>query len=177
MALLDQVLGYLVNQTPPSQTDARAQTPAPGAQISASGLSPIAKSVMLVLAAKAWQSYSAQRASSVPSQSSSSLGSMGAGGLLAMLGGAAALKGLIGRFEQSGFTDQTRSWIGSGENVPIEADQMERALGGGTLEELAQRFQVPVDLLKRELVTALPQAVDQLTPQGELPSDADLAKL
>jgi len=182
MALLDQVLGYLANQSqsqPQSQAQfgAPMQAPASSQQSAPSGLSPIAKGVMLVLAAKAWQAYSSQRANSAASPSQASQGASGLGGLVGMLGGATALSSLLGRFEQTGFSEQARSWIGQGDNAPIGADQVETAIGGGTLEELASRFQIPVDLLKSELAATLPQGVDQLTPQGRLPSDSDLARL
>lgn len=176
MALLDQVLGYLVNQPQPQSPSQAGPMQAPP-QAAASGLSPIAKSIMLVLAAKAWQAYSAQRASSAASGANGGSAASGVGGLLGALGGAAALSGLMRRFEQSGFADQANSWVGGGANAAIEADQIERAIGGGTIEELAARLQIPVEQLKSELASALPQGVDQLTPQGRLPSDADLQKL
>ena len=152
-------------------------------------LSPIAKGVMLVLAAKAWQAYSSQRAAggaapAAAAQSSGGIGSFGAGsllgglaGMIGGLGGAGALGGLMRQFEQTGFGEHARSWIGGGENEPIEPEQVETVLGGQTLNELAKRFQIPIDQLKTELAAALPEAVDHLTPRGKLPSDADLAKL
>ena len=190
MALLEQVLGYVVNQ---SQAGVPAQTQASAApsQTGMPNLSPLAKGVMLVLAAKAWQAYSAQREAggaaapaAAAAQGSGGFGSFGAGGLLGGLagmigglGGAGALSGLMRQFEQTGFGEHARSWIGGGENEPIAPEQVETVLGGQTINELARRFQIPVDQLKTELAAALPQAVDQLTPRGTLPSDADLAKL
>ena len=185
MALLEQVLGYVVNQSQagvPAQTQAPASTPPGGLP----NLSPVAKGVMLVLAAKAWQAYSAQRAAggAASAQASGGLGSFGAGGLLGGLagmigglGGAGALGGLMRQFEQTGFGEHARSWIGGGENEPIAPEQVETVLGGQTLNELAKRFQIPVEQLKTELAAALPEAVDQLTPRGKLPSDADLGRL
>ena len=190
MALLEQVLGYVVNQSQagaPAQT--HAQMPASAQQGGVPNLSPIAKGVMLVLAAKAWQAYSSQRAAggaapAAAAQSSGGIGSFGAGsllgglaGMIGGLGGAGALGGLMRQFEQTGFGEHARSWIGGGENEPIEPEQVETVLGGQTLNELAKRFQIPIDQLKTELAAALPEAVDQLTPRGKLPSDADLAKL
>ena len=186
MALLDQVLGYVVNQSQ-SGASAQAQAPAGTSQSGTPGLSPVAKGVMLVLAAKAWQAYTAQRVASASDSAPSASGGIGAfgagsllGGLAGMvggLGGAGALGGLMRQFEQTGFGEHARSWVGGGENEPIAPEQVETVLGGQTLNELARRFQIPVDQLKAELATALPQAVDQLTPGGKLPSDADLAKL
>ena len=195
MALLEQVLGYVVNQSQagaPAQS--HAQMPASAQQAGQQGglpnLSPVAKGVMLVLAAKAWQAYSSQRAAggaapaAAAAQSSGGIGSFGAGsllgglaGMIGGLGGAGALGGLMRQFEQTGFGEHARSWIGGGENEPIEPEQVETVLGGQTLNELAKRFQIPIDQLKTELAAALPEAVDQLTPRGKLPSDADLAKL
>ena len=195
MALLEQVLGYVVNQSQPgAPAQAHAQIPASAQQAGEQGgmpnFSPIAKGVMLVLAAKAWQAYSAQRAAggAVPAaasaQSSGGVGSFGAGsllgglaGMIGGLGGAGALSGLMRQFEQSGFGEHARSWIGGGENEPIAPEQVETVLGGQTLQELARRFQIPVDQLKTELAAALPEGVDHLTPRGKLPSDLDLAKL
>ena len=194
MALLEQVLGYVVNQSQagaPAQTHAQipASAQQAGQQDGMPNLSPIAKGVMLVLAAKAWQAYSSQRAAggvapAAAAQSSGGIGSFGAGsllgglaGMIGGLGGAGALGGLMRQFEQTGFGEHARSWIGGGENEPIEPEQVETVLGGQTLNELAKRFQIPIDQLKTELAAALPEAVDQLTPRGKLPSDADLAKL
>ncbi len=190
MALLDQVLGYVVNQAQ-AGVPAQAQTQAPAStqQGGMPNLSPIAKGVMLVLAAKAWQAYSANRAAggaapAAAAQSSGGVGSFGAGGLLGGLagmigglGGAGALSGLMRQFEQTGYGEHARSWIGGGENEPIQPEQVETVLGGQTLNELARRFQIPIEQLKAELAAALPEAVDQLTPRGKLPSDAELAKL
>ena len=194
MALLEQVLGYVVNQSNaavPAQTHAQipASAQQAGQQGGMSNLSPIAKGVMLVLAAKAWQAYSAQRAAGGASpagaaQSSGGIGAFGAGsllgglaGMIGGLGGAGALGGLMRQFEQTGFGEHARSWIGGGENEPIEPEQVETVLGGQNLNELARRFQIPIEQLKTELASALPEAVDQLTPRGKLPSDTDLARL
>lgn len=194
MALLEQVLGYVVNQSKaavPAQMHAQipASAQQAGQQGGMSNLSPIAKGVMLVLAAKAWQAYSAQRAAggAAPAgaaQSSGGIGAFGAGsllgglaGMIGGLGGAGALGGLMRQFEQTGFGEHARSWIGGGENEPIEPEQVETVLGGQTLNELARRFQIPIEQLKTELASALPEAVDQLTPRGKLPSDTDLARL
>jgi uncharacterized protein YidB (DUF937 family) len=191
MALLDQVLGYVVNQTQASSSaQTPVQIPASAQQSGLPNLSPVAKGVMLVLAAKAWQAYTAQRAAggTAPAHASApaagGISSFGTGGLLGGLagmigglGGAGALSGLMRQFELTGYGEHARSWIGSGDNEPIQPEQVETVLGGQTLNELAKRFQIPIDQLKSELASALPDAVDQLTPRGKLPSDAELAKL
>lgn len=97
------------------------------------------------------------------------------GGLLA--GGAAGgllgsgLNDLLGRFQRNGFGDVADSWIGTGPNREISPQQLQQALGPDTVNSLAEQAGVSdVDLLSG-LSRDLPDAVDQLTPSGEIPRD------
>jgi uncharacterized protein YidB (DUF937 family) len=47
-----------------------------------------------------------------------------AGSLLANDGEHGGLGGLIGKFQQAGLGDIVGSWVGSGQNMPISADQL-----------------------------------------------------
>lgn len=77
--------------------------------------------------------------------------------------------GLVTKFQQSGLGDVVASWISSGQNMPVSADQLRGALGDDTLSQLArQSGGSPADVLG-QLTQLLPQVVDQLTPQGQLP--------
>jgi uncharacterized protein YidB (DUF937 family) len=80
-----------------------------------------------------------------------------------------ALQQLIARFEQSGYADIIRSWIGSGENQPIEPHQLKDALGPKKVEELSRETGLPNHALLDELGRLLPIVIDRLTPQGRLP--------
>jgi uncharacterized protein YidB (DUF937 family) len=102
------------------------------------------------------------------------LGSGGLGGLLA--GGAAGgllgggLNELLGRFQQNGHGDIANSWIGTGANRAISPDQLQQALGPDTVSSLAQQAGLSdIDVLSG-LSRDLPDAVDQFTPNGEIPS-------
>jgi uncharacterized protein YidB (DUF937 family) len=99
----------------------------------------------------------------------------GLGGLLA--GGAAGgllsggLRELADRFQQSGHGDVADSWIGTGSNRPVTPQQVENALGRDTVNTLAEEAGVSdIDVLNG-LSRDLPDAVDQLTPQGRIPED------
>ncbi len=79
------------------------------------------------------------------------------------------LGGLVTKFQQSGLGDVVASWISSGQNMPVSADQLRGALGDDTLGQLArQSGGSPADVLG-QLTQLLPQVVDQLTPQGQVP--------
>jgi uncharacterized protein YidB (DUF937 family) len=97
------------------------------------------------------------------------------GGLLA--GGAAGgllgsgLNDLLGRFQHNGYGDLANSWIGTGPNRAISPQQLQEALGPDTVSSLAEQAGVSdIDLLSG-LSRDLPDAVDQLTPSGEIPRD------
>lgn len=80
------------------------------------------------------------------------------------------LSGLVAQFEQQGMGGVVQSWIGTGPNQAISADQLHKVLGSATVQQMAAKFGVnPQDLLQK-LSTVLPQAVDKMTPNGVVPS-------
>jgi uncharacterized protein YidB (DUF937 family) len=97
----------------------------------------------------------------------------GLGGLLGGLGGAGALGSLVNRFEQNGYGQQAQSWVGAGQNQPIEPHQVENALGPKAIEVLQQQTGMPREKLLAELARELPQAINDATPQGRLPGNDD----
>jgi uncharacterized protein YidB (DUF937 family) len=87
-------------------------------------------------------------------------------------GGQGGLNAIIAKLQQAGFGDQVKSWIGTGQNLPITAEQLQQVLGSDTVEQLAARFNIPVDQLGKVLAQALPVAVDHASPDGKLPHTA-----
>jgi uncharacterized protein YidB (DUF937 family) len=85
------------------------------------------------------------------------------------------LSGLIERFTQAGFGDHAKSWVGTGANMPISADQITAALGQGNIDAMSQRLGVSSQTVTAGLAALLPHLVDQLTPKGEISNDQDLA--
>jgi uncharacterized protein YidB (DUF937 family) len=92
------------------------------------------------------------------------------GGLLSNDGGQGGLGGLVGKFEQAGLGNVVSSWIGSGQNLPISADQLQNVLGSDAVAGIAAKLGInPGDALG-QLSTMLPGLVDKLTPSGQAPA-------
>lgn len=76
---------------------------------------------------------------------------------------------LIGRFQQGGLGDVIGSWIGHGQNLPVSPDQLSNVLGPDTIGQLAQQLGLSHGDVAGQLSQILPQVVDHLTPQGQVP--------
>lgn len=87
-------------------------------------------------------------------------------------GGQGGLSAIVAKLEQAGFGDQVKSWIGTGQNLPISAQQLQEVLGSDAVKQLAGRFGIPVDQLSTVLAQVLPNAVDHASPAGTLPHTA-----
>ncbi|MCA6102039.1 MULTISPECIES: YidB family protein [Bradyrhizobium] len=87
-------------------------------------------------------------------------------------GGQGGLSAIVAKLEQAGLGEQVKSWIGTGQNLPITAEQLQQVLGSDTVKQLAARFNIPVDQLSKVLAQQLPAAVDGASPGGKLPQTA-----
>jgi len=86
------------------------------------------------------------------------------------------LSDLIGKLTAGGAAPQVNSWIGPGQNQPIQPGQLGGALGQSTLNELSQRTGMSQQELLNQLAAVLPQLINHLTPNGRMPTLADLEK-
>ncbi len=106
------------------------------------------------------------------------LGELGAAVLPAVLGevlgtgSQGGLNAIVAKLEQAGLGDQVKSWIGTGQNLPITADQVRQVLGNETVKQLAAKYNIPVDQIAEVLAHQLPLAVDHASPDGKLPHSA-----
>jgi uncharacterized protein YidB (DUF937 family) len=97
------------------------------------------------------------------------------GGLLA--GGAAGsvlsggLGDLLKQFQQNGHGDTADSWVGSGPNKQISPNDLGAALGADQIDQLTSRTGMSREQLLSELSNELPDAVNQFTPHGRLPTE------
>jgi uncharacterized protein YidB (DUF937 family) len=98
------------------------------------------------------------------------MGGGGLGGLLAGVAGGGGLGALIEQFQRSGHGDAINSWVKPGPNQRLAPQQLAEALGPDTVEDLAAESGLPKEELLEELSETLPDAVDQLTPEGQLPT-------
>jgi uncharacterized protein YidB (DUF937 family) len=80
------------------------------------------------------------------------------------------LNGVIQAFEKGGLGDVARSWVGTGANLPISAEQIESVLGSGPIADIAARLGVDPKQAATQVSAMLPQLIDQLTPGGQVPS-------
>jgi len=110
------------------------------------------------------------------------------GGLLGKLGGlfggasagsvlSGGLGDLVDRFKQAGHGETADSWVRTGPNQPLRADQLQQAIGPDVLATLQQQTGLSQDELLARLTRELPNAVDQLTPHGRLPTEAEASRL
>jgi uncharacterized protein YidB (DUF937 family) len=95
----------------------------------------------------------------------------GAGG--GLLGG---LGGLLNKLQQGGLGNETKSWVGSGQNQPVSPGQLGSALGPSIIKMLAQKSGIPEEELTKQISQVLPGIVDKLTPNGRLPTAAELSQ-
>lgn len=100
----------------------------------------------------------------------------GLGGLIGAAAGGGGLTGgladLLDRFKQSGQQQVADSWVTPG--VPtagLTPTQVEQAIGSDNLDELSKRTGLSRDELLKRLSTAIPEHVDQLTPEGRFPTE------
>jgi uncharacterized protein YidB (DUF937 family) len=94
-----------------------------------------------------------------------------AGGLLGGLGG------LLNKLQQGGLGDQTKSWVGPGQNQPVSPSQLGSALGPNIIKTLSQMTGVSEDELTKQLSQGIPVIVNTMTPNGRLPTVAELSQM
>ena len=110
------------------------------------------------------------------------------GGLLGNLGGllggaspgsvlSGGLRDLVEHFKQSGRAEAADSWVKTGPNQPIGADQLEQTIGPEVLGTLSERTGLSREELLARLTRDLPDAIDKFTPQGRLPTEEEAARL
>ena len=107
-------------------------------------------------------------------------GNTGAGGVGAVLGGVLSggtggLGSLLDQFQRAGFGEQVSSWVGGGQNLPISPAAIAQVFGGQALAQVAQRAGVSEAEASEGLSQLLPEVVDRVTPDGQLPNLEQLA--
>jgi uncharacterized protein YidB (DUF937 family) len=160
---------------------------------SGGGMSPLTMAVLGLLAYKAVKSFTSQpgaapAAPAAPgsSQSAGSGGGLGdilKNGLGSLLAGGAAggvlsggLNDLLKQFQQSGQGDVAKSWVATGPNKAVSSDDLAKALGGDQINTLMAHTGLSRQDLLAGLSQYLPEAVNQLTPDGRLPTEQELSR-
>lgn len=84
------------------------------------------------------------------------------------------IPGLIEKFQNGGLGEVVSSWIGTGENQPVSGDQIANTLGADKIKDIAASLGVSDTEAADGLASILPQLIDKLTPNGQLPEGNDL---
>lgn len=79
------------------------------------------------------------------------------------------VQGLVNLFQEGGLGNVISSWIGTGANLPVSADQLQQVLGGERLSQIASGLGIPAQDAASRLAEVLPTLVDKATPGGTLP--------
>jgi uncharacterized protein YidB (DUF937 family) len=102
------------------------------------------------------------------------------GGMLGGAGAGSVLGGGLGKLIQdmqaSGQGKVAQSWVGTGGNEDIAPGDLEKALGADVVGALQAQTGLPRAELLSGLSEYLPQMVDQLTPDGRLPTADEAAR-
>ncbi len=80
------------------------------------------------------------------------------------------LQGLVDQLQKGGLDEQVKSWLGSGANLAVTPEQICAALGNQQVQQLAEKFGLPVDAALKLLSEHLPTVVDEASPHGTLKS-------
>jgi uncharacterized protein YidB (DUF937 family) len=98
--------------------------------------------------------------------------------VVGMLGnqGSGGLNSIISALTKGGLGDIAQSWVGTGANKPIAADQIMNVLGDSTVKDIASKLGIAPETVGSTLAKVLPNVVDKLTPNGKIPTDDLLAQ-
>lgn len=80
------------------------------------------------------------------------------------------VSGILQQFQQGGFNGVVESWIGNGNNQSISPDQLGSVLDSHQVNQAASQSGLSVSDFLSQLSQHLPQTIDHLTPNGQMPS-------
>ena len=83
---------------------------------------------------------------------------------------------LVGQFRGAGKADAVESWVARGPNQAVSPNDLSRILTEEQIAFLTDRTGMSRDELLAGLSDRLPQVVDELTPEGHLPTTAEIER-
>jgi uncharacterized protein YidB (DUF937 family) len=89
-------------------------------------------------------------------------------------GGAGGLGGLLEQLGRGGLTQHAQSWVGPGQNMSVSAGQIRDVFGQRGLAAIAQQSGLSEDEASEGLAQLLPEIVNHVTPQGQVPQGDQL---
>jgi len=94
----------------------------------------------------------------------------GVASLQKLVSSTGGLSGLTSKLASSGLGQQVQSWVGHGDNQPVSGSQVQQAMDPGQLNSMAKQAGMTPEETSDHLAKALPDMVDQATPQGQMPA-------
>jgi uncharacterized protein YidB (DUF937 family) len=179
MGLLDVLNGMQHGPRGPSN---------PSAPSSGGGMSPMTMAILGLLAWKAIKHFSASQSGAGPAPAPSpattggGMGDVLKGGLGVLRAASApgsvisgGLGDLLKQLQQSGHGETANSWVGNGPNKQIAPGDLASALGADQINGLVSQSGMSRDELLSGLSQMLPDVINHLTPDGRLPTEAELS--
>ena len=80
----------------------------------------------------------------------------------------------MGGLKSNGLAEQAESWVGTGENKPVSGSEIEQAIGQEQIQQIAKQLGVSESEAADAVAKALPEVVDKVSPDGQLPPEQDL---
>jgi uncharacterized protein YidB (DUF937 family) len=93
--------------------------------------------------------------------------------VLSLLQQNGGLEGVLGKFRQGGLAQQADSWVGTGQNMNISGNELQLVLGPSTISDLASRLGMSEAETGSAMAELLPEVINRLTPEGQVPADGD----
>ncbi len=94
-----------------------------------------------------------------------------------LMNNAGGLQGILAKLQQGGLGEAAQSWVGTGANQPVSADQLGGALGPDLMGMIARQLGGNQQQAAGTLADLLPGLIDKLTPQGQVPTDNGMGAL
>jgi uncharacterized protein YidB (DUF937 family) len=91
--------------------------------------------------------------------------------VMALVQSQGGLSGLLTKLRASGLGAHADSWVGTGANQPVSADELHKALGGGAIGSVASQLGIDTQQAGGLLSKVLPELVNQMSPSGALPDN------
>lgn len=86
------------------------------------------------------------------------------------------IEGLVQQFKEKGLGKIIQSWIGTGENLPVSPEQIQSVFSSEQLNGLAQKAGLTPEATSTGLAKILPELINGVTPNGEIPKGDLLSK-
>jgi uncharacterized protein YidB (DUF937 family) len=83
------------------------------------------------------------------------------------------LDGVLNKFRQGGMAEQADSWVSTGQNMGISAEQLQQIFGSPEIGNIASKLGMSEDQAGTAMSQVLPELINHLTPQGQVPGNSN----